>query len=227
MEIKKGYWFKYIGQTYQRHTSGKVYFALDGMIENDYKRQEFITDRNLKKSFQKLYTIQDLKDGKVAVINDGTFNELQSIVELKYPCEAIHEYMNIKTLYKDNKKNKYWVIGNNGLPTQSVKDFLVQLPKEDPDLKQIRNFNFPPITEQEAKEAIEAIMSPINPKHYSFTIKGTPCDLFDIGNAMDLNKEQFTALRYFRKKENQIEDTKKAIKCLERLVERLEAEKND
>lgn len=69
--------------------------------------------------------------------------------------------------------------------------------------------------------------TPINPKHYSFNIKGTPCDLFDIGNAMDLNKEQFTALRYFRKKENQIEDTKKAIKCLERLVERLEAEKND
>lgn len=68
--------------------------------------------------------------------------------------------------------------------------------------------------------------TPINPKHYSFNIKGTHCDIFDIGNAMDLNKEQFTALRYFRKKENQIEDTKKAIKCLERLVERLESEKN-
>lgn len=67
----------------------------------------------------------------------------------------------------------------------------------------------------------------IYPQHYQYNIKGTLCDLFDIGNAMDLNKEQFTALRYFRKKENQIEDTKKAIKCLERLVERLEAEKND
>lgn len=64
----------------------------------------------------------------------------------------------------------------------------------------------------------------INPSHYQYNIKSTPCDLFDIGVAMDLNIEQFTALRYFRKKENPLEDTKKAIKCLQRLVERLENE---
>src|SRR5690606_24175813 len=93
-------------------------------------------------------------------------------------------------------------------PTQSVKDFLVQLPEEEKTRP-----------EQETKDKLDKIEEDekaINPKHYAFNIKGTQCDVFDIANAMGLNIEQSTALRYFRKKENQIEDTKKAIKCLQR-----------
>lgn len=66
---------------------------------------------------------------------------------------------------------------------------------------------------------------PINPDHYSFNIKGTRCDVFDIANAMGLDIEQATALRYFRKKKDPIEDTKKAIKCLERYLEKLNSNK--
>ena len=69
---------------------------------------------------------------------------------------------------------------------------------------------------------------PIKPSHYKIEIKGVECDYFDIGNALDLSLEQFTALRYFRKKgdvDKQIEDTKKCIECLKRHLEKLEKSK--
>jgi hypothetical protein len=79
----------------------------------------------------------------------------------------------------------------------------------------------------EYKDEVEDInveAEEIEPKHYLYTIKNKEgeyieCDLFDIANAMNLSNEQFTALRYFRKKgdvNKQINDTDKAIQCLKR-----------
>lgn len=68
-------------------------------------------------------------------------------------------------------------------------------------------------------------MDKINPKHYDLILDGKKYDYFDIGEAMNLSREQFTALRYLRikgDKNKQIEDTKKAIKCLQRFIDRLE-----
>lgn len=63
----------------------------------------------------------------------------------------------------------------------------------------------------------------IKPNHYKVTItnkngESIQCDYFDIARGLGLSLEQFTALRYFRKKggtEKQINDTEKAIQCLE------------
>ena len=67
---------------------------------------------------------------------------------------------------------------------------------------------------------------PVNPEHYDFTINGVKCDLFDIAHAMGLSPIMTNALKYFRKKENKIQDLKKAIKCLEREME-FEEKKED
>lgn len=72
-------------------------------------------------------------------------------------------------------------------------------------------------------------MEETKPKHYKLTVtnyKGDSiqCDYFDIGNALDLSLEQFTALRYFRVKgdvNKQINDTQKAIECLNRHINQL------
>lgn len=72
-------------------------------------------------------------------------------------------------------------------------------------------------------------MEAIKPKHYNIKIKDKNgnfinCDFFDIANGLDLSLEQFTALRYFRKKggvDKQINDTEKAIQCLERHLDKL------
>ena len=63
----------------------------------------------------------------------------------------------------------------------------------------------------------------IKPNHYKVTItnnnrESIQCNYFDIARGLGLSLEQFTALRYFRKKggtEKQINDTEKAIQCLE------------
>jgi hypothetical protein len=69
-----------------------------------------------------MYTIEDLRNGKCAVINDGTLQELQKVLKLAFPNE---------TTAKKGNKHLYsrflggWSDGNyGGLPTQSVKDFL-------------------------------------------------------------------------------------------------------
>ena len=77
-------------------------------------------------------------------------------------------------------------------------------------------------------------MEEIKPKHYKLTVtnkegEAIQCDYFDIGNALGLTLEQFTALRYFRVKgdlNKQINDTEKAIECLKRHINKLNNYKN-
>lgn len=73
-------------------------------------------------------------------------------------------------------------------------------------------------------------MEEIKPKHYQIEVKdrlsgdSINCDYFDIGNALNLPIEWFTALRYSRIKgdiNKQINDTDKAIECLKAYRDRL------
>ena len=81
----------------------------------------------------------------------------------------------------------------------------------------------------ELMNANNSILEPTLPNHYKFTITNgqgetIQCNMFDIAHALDLSIEQFTALRYFRKKgdiEKQLNDTDKAIQCLEFHKQRL------
>lgn len=80
--------------------------------------------------------------------------------------------------------------------------------------------------------------SSIKPQHYLYEIankqgESIKVDLFDIGEAMNLHRNLFTALRYFRvktpdegqsEKEKRVEDLRKSIQCIERYIEILNNE---
>ena len=73
------------------------------------------------------YTIEDLKKGKCAVINDGTFDELKEVLDKAFP-NAEWELFGVNKFYfqyKYNDTSFYWS-SHTSLPTQSVKDFLVE-----------------------------------------------------------------------------------------------------
>lgn len=80
-----------------------------------------------------MFTIEDLKLGRCAVINDGTIKELNNVLKLAFPdskLEAMggqrYYFLHIKLHVKDSIY--VWDLDNDtNLPTQSVKDFL---PKE-------------------------------------------------------------------------------------------------
>ena len=76
-----------------------------------------------------IYTIQDLSEGKVICVNDGTLEELQEVIEAAF-LKDTHEIIGgakyyTKSIYYDNS----WMVDdyNTELPTQSVKVFYKQL----------------------------------------------------------------------------------------------------
>ena len=68
--------------------------------------------------------IQKVRDGKVAILNDGTLDQLREILGLCFPDEndeagGCHKY------YESHKANKkhWWSDDTTSLPTVSVKEF--------------------------------------------------------------------------------------------------------
>lgn len=71
------------------------------------------------------YTIQDLREGRCAVINDGTLDELREVLERAFPEYIITVEGTEKFYYKRQTRKNQWVADIcTSLPTQSVKDFL-------------------------------------------------------------------------------------------------------
>lgn len=71
------------------------------------------------------FTIADLRNGKVAVINDGTLEELREVLRLAFPIDRATVEGWDKYYYAlDNKGIWTSEIEKTTLPTQSVKDFL-------------------------------------------------------------------------------------------------------
>lgn len=71
----------------------------------------------------KVYTIEDLSKGICAVINDGTKEQLKAVLRKAFPKDNQPNYM-----YRFYFRNvdDYWNCDNStSLPTQSVKDFLL------------------------------------------------------------------------------------------------------
>mgnify|MGYP006431339535 CR=1 FL=1 len=74
-----------------------------------------------------MYTIQDLREGRVAVKNDGTLQELQKVLRKAFPEDNTNIHGDSITYYKCNLFEKNWKPSSyitNLLPVQSVKDFL-------------------------------------------------------------------------------------------------------
>ena len=73
------------------------------------------------------YIIQDLADGKCAVLNDGTVEELREVLRKAFPEDTIFIEGLSKYYYKHIFSGNYGVWVSNEeirLPIQSVKDFL-------------------------------------------------------------------------------------------------------
>ena len=70
-----------------------------------------------------MFTIEDLKQGRCAVINDGTLEELREVLRL-----AFSNSNSTDGLYKFYyaKYNAWNCVDSCSLPTQSVKDFLIK-----------------------------------------------------------------------------------------------------
>ena len=75
-----------------------------------------------------MYTIKDLSEGRVAVINNGSVSELRELLRLAFPSDysrlqgSERYYYGIE-LYGDNSWTGDF---ETNLPTQSVKDFLIE-----------------------------------------------------------------------------------------------------
>lgn len=72
-----------------------------------------------------MFTIEDLRNGKCAVKNDGTLEELEQVLKLAFPKDiaCIAGAYNLYIMHHNNKK--FWFgVDQTDLPTQSVKEFL-------------------------------------------------------------------------------------------------------
>lgn len=79
-----------------------------------------------KEKEEKLYTIKDLKEGRVAVINDGTLGELKEVIKAAFPEDALSPSGSTCYYFADNTK-EWYPSDKTDLPTQSVKLFIKQI----------------------------------------------------------------------------------------------------
>jgi hypothetical protein len=105
------------------------------------------------KSSEKVYTIEDLSEGRVAVVNDGTRDELNTVLKAAFP-NAFISITDLKDLYYYKSDAPYFEFTSffeTNLPTQSVKEFYKQLKPENMEDKR---FPFK-LEEKDAKRIIK------------------------------------------------------------------------
>jgi hypothetical protein len=73
------------------------------------------------KKEKQLFSILDLAEGKCAVINDGTVEELNEVLRLAF---NFSDSSGIFRYYQLGENDKYFPTNTTYLPIQSVKDFL-------------------------------------------------------------------------------------------------------
>lgn len=116
----------------------------------------------------KKYTIQDLADGKCAVINDGTLEELTEVLRRAFP-EDITTPEGFSKLYLRWGDADVWKTEDKtDLPTQSVKDFLVE---EEPVEVIVENF----------KKKMEALGFDVDVKTSKKYVPNPRAELFWVG----------------------------------------------
>jgi len=95
--------------------------------------------------------IQELREGKVAVTNDGSLNDLNKVLKYAFPEDLITSGVN--KFYKINSgKSYYWGgVNKTDLPSYSVKDFL----KEETMEKKIIGYK---LIKPEYKKAAQEII---------------------------------------------------------------------
>jgi hypothetical protein len=151
--IKKGDWYKCTESRTGAFTVGSVY--------RSHKHWCLTTDQGEKtlvgsSKFDRIYSIQDLRDGEVAIKNDGTIKELTAVLKYAFP-NSINSSPIGEATYYFRLKEGVWGAGGirESFPSQSVKDFLVQLPKNGKSFKEIVS---------DAKQAAKEMMEMVTPK---------------------------------------------------------------
>lgn len=220
IEIKKGDWFKCI-LDYEMD-NGEIDYIEGKYYKSD--RDRHITDESgdinhlmeggpdLYYHFKKLFTIQDLRDGKCAVYNDGELIQLKLILGSIFNDDVTSG--TFKYYYKDY--GEPWNCSDfTKLPTQSVYDFLPQIenneefPKVGVTDKPIRFSEFPVKLRPSYKDNVE-------PNHYGG--KENPLEAIKIIQHYNLSFELGNVLKYIirhDKKGASLQDLEKAKKYLE------------
>lgn len=85
-----------------------------------------IYQRTKRQEEMKKYTIEDLRNGKCAVINDGTLEELRDVLREAFPEDKTVAEGYYRCYYLGYNGVYYSYNNSTYLPTQSVKDFLEQ-----------------------------------------------------------------------------------------------------
>jgi hypothetical protein len=146
-------WNKYItwlNETYENNLSGDAfsYYGYDGFSANwfyninNFKNpvteltlEQWDSVVNKKNEYvlkqDGMYTIEDLKNGKCTVINDGTPEELDIVLSAAEGNPCSRTYIKLAcSKYYWTKNNYFWSNGDinkYNLPTQSVKEFIKQI----------------------------------------------------------------------------------------------------
>lgn len=139
------------------------------------------------------YTIKDLAEGRVAVKNDGTLEELREVLRLAFPlCDSIPAGDGEIYSLMDCSNIKSWGSGmDSSLPIQSVKYF-----------RTTQN-------------------NPIQPEHY-VKGEIQPIDFIEANN-LDFFEGCVVKYVARYKHKNGLEDLKKAQVYLQRLIDRYES----
>lgn len=190
MEIKKGDWFRCIENNdiaplkkgdYVQADRDNIIIVVGTHIDHHF------TGASVNDYFTKLYTIQDLKDGKVELHNTGTVEELNRVLNSAFP-----------NCFESNGSYSFYnALGSAGwrgspvcnLPTQSVKDFLAQLPEDKEN----------PFKGNKEESDLDFTMPPIP---VSGTIKGsfTPIEDESNTNSFDTITQNLSALLKYKNK---------------------------
>ena len=97
-----------------------------------------------------MFTIEDLREGRCAVINDGSLEELREVIILAFPSDSLDVvgFSNYRLFSASTLERGKWGYRTiEDLPTQSVKDFvskglkrgdLVWVSDKDPDERDLQ-----------------------------------------------------------------------------------------
>lgn len=70
--------------------------------------------------------IKKLRKGTIALVNDGTLEELREVLKYAFPNDKTNSEGIFKYYYKSPYSDKWWCIEEINLPTHSVKEFLTK-----------------------------------------------------------------------------------------------------
>lgn len=222
MKINKGDWFRCTKDVLMKvytnggcavvpglkeYSKGSIYRSeKNGFITNNSgnKYHSWEDDINLTdKYFTKLYTIQDLKDGKVAVENDGTVEDLNKVLISAFPDDVGSSGLNL--IYERVKEGEWGGRADSSLPNQSVKDFLAQLSKEEKTWPTQKTKDKLDKIAEDAKAMLEKIAEgaktkpkdPINPDHYkSYSVETIDMMVAIYGKEKTAIHCELTAFKY-------------------------------